>query len=89
MAPPGLPCICLLLLLEEMSSHLENVNFKTESRKVILKPSRFAFLCSSEAHGIDFCLDFPGKLQLGRAGVAILNSRDTGPLKEAVWVFLR
>lgn len=42
MASPGLPCICLLLVLQEMSSHFENINFKTESRKVILKPSRFA-----------------------------------------------
>lgn len=52
MVPPGLPCLCLLLVLQGMSSHSENVNIKIESQKVILKPSGFAFLCSSEAHEI-------------------------------------
>lgn len=53
MVPPGLPCICLLLILQGMSSHFKNVDIKTEPHKVILKPSGFAFLCSLEAHEID------------------------------------
>lgn len=50
-----LDCLAsLLLVLQGMSSHFENVNVKTESHKVILKPTGFAFLCSSEEHEVDF-----------------------------------